>query len=105
MNAISPGRAWCHLLARLPNYTSAQFPVAAAAVGGITGALIGMGIPEIEAKQYEGKIRGGNILVAVHVESADARKRAEGPQTRRCARHFVDQRSVGPQENGADRLA
>src|SRR5262249_16905089 len=38
-----------------------------AAVGGLTGALIGMGIPEYEAKRYEGKIVGGNALVAVHV--------------------------------------
>lgn len=28
-----------------------------AAIGGIGGALIGMGIPEYEAKQYETKIR------------------------------------------------
>src|SRR5438874_10466382 len=32
-----------------------------AAMGGIAGALIGMGIPEYEAKRYEGKIKAGNI--------------------------------------------
>src|SRR5882724_1463828 len=32
-----------------------------AAVGGFSGALIGLGIPEYEAKQYEGKIKQGNI--------------------------------------------
>lgn len=37
-----------------------------AALGGIAGALVGMGIPEFEAKLYEGKIRSGGILVAVH---------------------------------------
>ena len=36
-----------------------------AAVGGFSGALIGLGIPEYEAKQYEGKIKGGNILISV----------------------------------------
>jgi hypothetical protein len=36
-----------------------------------------MGIPEIEARKYEGKIRGGNLLIAVHTESPEARKRAE----------------------------
>jgi hypothetical protein len=46
-------------------------------VGGLTGALIGMGIPEIEARKYEGKIKGGNLLVAVHVETSEQRKRAE----------------------------
>src|SRR6476620_10607602 len=35
-----------------------------AAVGGLTGALIGLGIPEYEAKQYEGKIKQGNILIS-----------------------------------------
>src|ERR1700691_5101624 len=40
-----------------------------AAVGGIGGALIGMGIPELEAKRYEGKIRSGNILLSVHTEN------------------------------------
>src|SRR6186713_2030533 len=49
---------------------------AGAAVGGVTGALIGLGIPEYEAKKYEGKIRGGNILVAVHVDDNAERDRA-----------------------------
>ena len=40
-----------------------------AAVGGIAGALVGMGIPEYEAKRYEGKIKAGNILISVHSES------------------------------------
>jgi hypothetical protein len=48
-----------------------------AAVGGLTGALIGMGIPEYEAKMYEGKIKQGNLLVAVHSENRDERKRAK----------------------------
>ena len=29
------------------------------AIGGIAGALVGMGIPEYEAKRYEGRIKGG----------------------------------------------
>ena len=44
-----------------------------AAVGGLTGALVGMGIPEYEAKQYEGKIKNGNILISVHVADAEER--------------------------------
>lgn len=42
-----------------------------AAVGGVAGALVGMGMPEYEAKQYESKIRGGNILISVHCEESD----------------------------------
>jgi len=47
------------------------------AVGGFTGALVGLGIPEYEAKAYENKMREGNILIAVHVEDGDERKRAK----------------------------
>lgn len=48
-----------------------------ATVGGITGALIGLGIPELEAKRYEAKVKGGNILLSVHVDSNDEQKRAK----------------------------
>ena len=47
------------------------------AAGGLTGGLIGLGIPEFEAKQYEGKLRDGNLLMSVHCESDEACKRAE----------------------------
>src|SRR6187549_2074033 len=50
---------------------------AGAAVGGVAGALVGMGIPEIEAKTYEGKVKGGNILLSVHVDGSDERSRAK----------------------------
>jgi tetrahydromethanopterin S-methyltransferase subunit C len=40
-------------------------------VGGLTGALIGMGIPEYEAKQYEAKLRSGNVLMCVHAENSE----------------------------------
>jgi hypothetical protein len=48
-----------------------------AAVGGIAGGLIGLGIPELEAKRYEGKIRDGNILIAVHTENSNEISRAK----------------------------
>ncbi len=54
-------------------------------VGGITGGLIGLGVPEYEAKQYEGKLREGNLLVSVHTENAELA---------RCATQIC-------QENGA----
>jgi hypothetical protein len=47
------------------------------ATGGIIGGLVGLGIPEYEAKQYEGKVRAGNILISVHTEDAKARSRAK----------------------------
>jgi len=48
-----------------------------AAVGGVTGALVGLGVPEYEAKRYEGKIKGGNVLVSVHAENSDQAKTAK----------------------------
>jgi hypothetical protein len=47
------------------------------AVGGVTGALVGMGIPEYEAKRYEGRVKGGGILLSVHSDSSDWTKRAK----------------------------
>jgi uncharacterized protein YcfJ len=41
-----------------------------ATVGGLTGALIGMGIPEYVATRYEGRIKGGCILLSVHADDS-----------------------------------
>jgi uncharacterized membrane protein len=48
-----------------------------ATVGGLTGALVGLGIPEYEAKQYEGKLREGNILISVHSENSTEADKAK----------------------------
>jgi len=47
------------------------------AVGGVAGALVGLGIPEYEAKRYEGKVKDGNILISVHAEDSHEIKRAK----------------------------
>jgi uncharacterized membrane protein len=47
------------------------------AIGGITGALIGLGIPEYEAKRYEGRIKEGGILLSVHCDDSNWTKRAK----------------------------
>jgi len=36
-----------------------------------------MGIPEFEAKRYEGRIKEGGILLSVHSDSSDWTKRAK----------------------------
>ncbi len=46
-------------------------------VGGLAGILIGIGMPEFEAKQYEERMRGGNILISVHCENGKERTRAK----------------------------
>jgi len=46
-------------------------------VGGLAGALVGLGIPEYEAKRYEGRIKRGGILLSVHCDDSDWTKRAK----------------------------
>jgi hypothetical protein len=48
-----------------------------AAGGGVIGALVGMGIPEYEAKRYEAKVKEGNVLISVHSENSGETKRAK----------------------------
>jgi hypothetical protein len=48
-----------------------------AAVGGLTGALIGMGMPEYLATRYEGRIKGGCILLSVHADDANWIRKAK----------------------------
>jgi hypothetical protein len=50
---------------------------AGSVVGGLTGALIGAGIPEYEAKRYEGRIRSGGILLSVHCDDDNMIGRAK----------------------------
>jgi len=45
--------------------------------GGIVGALVGMGIPEYEAKRYEGRVKHGGILLSVHCDDSHWIQRAE----------------------------
>ena len=46
------------------------------AVGTLTGALIGMGIPEYEAKRYESFINDGGAIVSVHADDRDWARKA-----------------------------
>jgi hypothetical protein len=50
---------------------------AVGAAGGIVGALIGSGIPEYEAKLYEGRLAKGGILVSVHCDTSGEVMRAK----------------------------
>src|ERR1041384_6871091 len=63
--------------------------------GGIVGSLVGLGIPEVEAKLYEGKIRGGNLLICVHTEDTEERKRAVEIFKRARAEHISSTTEAG----------
>jgi hypothetical protein len=43
-----------------------------ASMGGMAGALVGMGVPELDARHYESQISDGRILIAARAD--DARK-------------------------------
>jgi Alternative complex III, ActD subunit/Heat induced stress protein YflT domain len=47
------------------------------AAGGLAGALIGAGIPEYEAKRYEGRIKKGGILLSVHCDNSEWASKAK----------------------------
>jgi hypothetical protein len=45
--------------------------------GGIAGALVGMGIPEYEAQRYEGRVKEGGILLSIHADNSEWKKKGE----------------------------
>jgi hypothetical protein len=65
------------LIAAGPIMAALSGAAAGGAVGGLAGALVGLGIPEYEAKQYEGKVKNGNILISVHTDDSKQRKMAK----------------------------
>jgi hypothetical protein len=65
------------LIAAGPIMAALSGAAAGAAAGGLTGALVGLGIPEYEAKQYESKVKGGNLLISVHTDDSAQRSRAK----------------------------
>lgn len=50
---------------------------AGAVTGGLIGGLTGLGMPEYEAKRYEGRIKDGGILLSVHCDSSEWVSRAK----------------------------
>ncbi|HXW56183.1 MAG TPA: general stress protein [Candidatus Cybelea sp.] len=45
-------------------------------VAGITGALIGTGIPEYEARKYVGRVKSGGILMSVQTDDGEWARKA-----------------------------
>jgi hypothetical protein len=76
------------------------------ALGGVAGALVGMGIPELEAKRYEGKVKEGNILISVHAENSDEVNRAKDIFDQENAQDICTAREAStPRESQAPRSA
>ena len=65
------------LIAAGPIMAAAAGAGAGAATGGLIGVLTGLGMPEYEAKRYEGRVRNGGILLSVHCDNSDWVSRAK----------------------------
>lgn len=65
------------------------------AAGGLTGALVGLGFSEYEAKEYEGYLRDGRALVSVRVSTSEEVDRAKDILHRHGANH-VSVKNVSP---------
>src|ERR1017187_6101488 len=76
-----------------------------AALSGIAGGLIGLGIPEIEAKRYEGNVKAGNLLISVHTEDSAEIPRAKDIFTRAGAQDIctTGEASTPKDSKAADR--
>jgi hypothetical protein len=59
---------------------------AGGALGTLTGILIGLGIPEYEAKRYESHLNRGGMLLAVHADNGDWATKAKDILNRAGAR-------------------
>lgn len=49
---------------------------AVGALGFLSGAIAGLGVPEYEARRYRGRVHRAGILLSVHCDSAEWAKRA-----------------------------
>lgn len=47
-----------------------------AAAGGMIGSLVGLGVTEVEAKQYEKKLKEGQILISIHAKNPEEVEKA-----------------------------
>jgi len=65
------------LIAAGPIMAALSGAAAVGTLGGITGALIGLGMPEFEAKKYEGRVKSGSVLISVHSENSTEMDRAK----------------------------
>ena len=52
-------------------------PLTEAEIAAVRAWIALMHFVGYEAKRYEGKIKGGNVLISTHAETSDARKRVE----------------------------
>jgi hypothetical protein len=62
------------------------------ALGGIAGALLGMGIPEYEAKRFESSVKEGGMLLSVHAGQGEWIEKAK-TIFKECGAHDISSTS------------
>jgi hypothetical protein len=73
------------------------------AVGTLIGALSGLGMPEYEAKRYEGHVKAGGVLVSVHCDTSDEITKAKDVLKRTGAEDIASAGEAKSDDHG-DRL-
>lgn len=76
---------------------------AAGAIGGVSGALIGSGMPEYEAKRFEGRIKHGGILLSVHCDGEEWVKRAKAVLVRTGAEDVASSSEASADYGASDK--
>ena len=66
-------------------------------LGGIVGAFVGVGMPEYEARRYDGRLQTGGILLSVHCGSAIDIQMAKDVLERTGASDVSSQAEVPPE--------
>ena len=74
------------------------------ATGGLVGGLIGLGIPEYEAKRYESHLLAGGILVSVHADNHEWAERAKAIFVRQGATDIASTREQSAKAEDARRV-
>jgi len=92
-------------LAAGPILSALSGGAAGAAVLGVTGALIGMGVPEDDAQRYEGKVAGGHLLISVIVATPDEQTRAEQVFLAANAEHICSSGQARPDRRDGPGIA
>ena len=76
-NEVQAERAAVHLMEAGFDGNDMNRIGADGALGGIVDVLVRLGIPEFEAKRYEGRIKEGCVLLSVHCDTSVSATRAE----------------------------
>lgn len=76
-----------------------------AAVGSVTGGLVGYGIPEHHARKFEELVQSGSILVAAHCDSSTEQLRATQVFARAEATNIVSSVEPSPATRHVDKAA